>query len=476
MITPLLLAAALTLDPDCSTALARLESKVVANYAGYRLEVVGTRRAEYDSLQRALQPRAASAAAGECLPLLRSYVAWFDDPHLAILESANIDSAETRRRASGIRRLALTEAEVLSRLRERRNAIDPIEGIWYDGAMRLAVVPDPDAASGIFAAVVVASDSATLPVGAVRGTFTRQGDGSYAWSLHTRRLARQSGTATIHRRNMLRLSPGMWGKVAPLAPADTGWLDPVDVHRATLRAFDDVVVISVPSHDFSWKRHLDSLLRANRTVLAAAGRLIVDLRGNEGGGSQMVANLHPYLVGDSLQRDTHDVADAVMLSSPDQIAYARRAFGPDTSAFVRRLVAAMEAAPGALVPIDDPSTPSPPARRIVPVYGPRRVAVLVDRGTVSASEVTVLLAKRGGRAVVYGEHTAGALDYQSTSFARLAPDENRWLLLYPTITASATLPAGGMRGIGIAPDVAVQWDAHADAIAYITELLRSPNK
>jgi C-terminal processing protease CtpA/Prc len=275
---------------------------------------------------------------------------------------------------------------------------------------------------------------------------------------------------------MLRLSPGIWGKVAPLAPADTGWLNPVAVHRATIRAWDDVVVISIPSHDYTWKAHFDSLLNANRSALASAQRLIVDLRGNEGGGSQMVARLHPYLVGDSLRRDSGSFADVVMLSSPDQIAYARRAFGADTSAFVRRLIAALESAPGTLVPLYDASMPAPMTPPIIPIYGPRQVAVLVDGGTVSASEVTVQLAKRGGRAVVYGENTAGALDYQSTSFARLAPDESRWFLLYPTITASANLPAGGMRGVGIAPDVPVRWSTLEDPIAYIAELLRAKHE
>ena len=39
-----------------------------------------------------------------------------------------------------------------------------------------------------------------------------------------------------------------------------------------------------------------------------------------------------------------------MLSSDDQIAYARRAFGSDTTAFVRGLVERLRAGPGELVP------------------------------------------------------------------------------------------------------------------------------
>jgi C-terminal processing protease CtpA/Prc len=153
-----------------------------------------------------------------------------------------------------------------------------------------------------------------------------------------------------------------------------------------------------------------------------------------------------------------------MLSSPSQIAYARRAFGPDTSAFVRALVQRLEAAPGHLVPLED--TPSPPPFD-ASYEGKWRVAVLVDRGTVSAAEVLVLRALRSSRAVVIGEPTAGALDYQSTQIVGLGTGDRRWALGYPTITAHAELPARGMRGKGIAPNLRVDWATVPDAYAEV---------
>lgn len=106
------------------------------------------------------------------------------------------------------------------------------------------------------------------------------------------------------------------------------------------------------------------------------------------------------------------------------------------------------------------------------IAGPRRVGVLTDRGTVSAAEVLVIRALQSERARVFGQPTAGALDYQSISIVRLSPAERRWYLGYPTITARASLPSGGMRGKGIAPDVVVDWSTIADPIAYVDRLLR----
>jgi C-terminal processing protease CtpA/Prc len=99
--------------------------------------------------------------------------------------------------------------------------------------------------------------------------------------------------------------------------------------------------------------------------------------------------------------------------------------------------------------------------------------VIVDRGTVSASEVLVLTALRSPRATVFGEPTAGALDYQSASIVSLSPRENRWYLGYGTITRSRDLPRGGMRGHGIPPQVRLDLHRIADPVDYVDRALRA---
>ncbi len=161
-----------------------------------------------------------------------------------------------------------------------------------------------------------------------------------------------------------------------------------------------------------------------------------------------------------------------MLSSADQIAYTQRAFGADTTRFVRSLVERLQASPGALVPLQPPDGPPQPTPGVPVVRGPARVGVLIDGGTVSAGEVTVLQALRSERATVFGRPTAGALDYQSVNIVSIAADEKRWYLGYPTITATARLPIGGMRGKGIRPDVPLDFDRMADPIAAVEARLR----
>jgi C-terminal processing protease CtpA/Prc len=116
----------------------------------------------------------------------------------------------------------------------------------------------------------------------------------------------------------------------------------------------------------------------------------------------------------------------------------------------------------------------PPDQPDSVIDGPARVGILIDRGTVSASEVMVQRARRSARVTVFGQNTAGALDYENVSIVPFRKGERRWYLGYPTITASAALPAGGMRGKGILPDVRLDRVADRDALAWVDRALRSP--
>jgi hypothetical protein len=449
--------------PTCRRTLDSLDARLRQNYAGFLLEVRGERRAAYNAMVASAGTRADATGLTECYPVLAGYIAWYNDPHLFVFQSQSTDSATARQRAEGLPRVPVSDAAVRTALDGSTGKRDPIEGIWYDGPLRIAVVPDPEGQDGDFLGVVLRSDTSAWPAGAVRARFRRESEGVYATRLLTRGFAEMTLVARIHKRVMLRLSPGIWGRAFPLAAPDTGLIDTVDVHRPRVSIRRKSVLVSIPSHDPAQARLLDSLIRANAEAIASRPLLLVDLRGNEGGGSFTSRALHPYIASADRKATPYDSGEAVMLSSPAQIAYARRFTGNDTSAFVRSLVARMEASPGKLVPMEE--TPAPPPASEPSVPGNWRVIVLVDGGTVSAAEVLVLRALRSSRATIVGGPTAGALDYQSVQIVSLGTGDRRWALGYPTITAHADLPARGMRGRGIPPQVRIDWSALADVIA-----------
>ena len=459
----------------CATDLSLLERKMHLDYAGYTLELRGQRLRDFAAMKAAAQLRADGARGEACYVVLRDFVDWFDDPHLFLYERPAIDSAETARRAAIVERRPVSESEARRYFRSRGTRLDPIEGIWYDRGLRVAIVPDSARLPNGYVAVILAGDSVTWPVGAVRAHITRRSTNAYDVALSTASYALVHRRGAIYRHVLLRLAPGIWGKEFPVAPPDSGTVDPVDPHRPVLYRRNGTMVFAIPSHD-GFRAVVDSLVNANHEALAHADRMIVDLRGNEGGGSGMTESLEPFISLVNERPNPFPTDAAFMLSSDDQIAFARRGFGAETTAFVRSLVERMRTHPGELVPLDDPETPKrPPAPRDwVVASGPRAVGVLIDRGTVSASEVLVLTALRSPRATVFGEPTAGALDYQTASIASISPREKRWYLGYGTITRSRELPRGGMRGRGIPPQVPLDLSKLADPVGYVDRALMKP--
>ena len=459
-------------EPSCATDLALLERKLHLDYAGYTLELRGDRLRAFTAMKAAAQTRADTATGEVCYAVLRDFVEWFDDPHLFLYENTDLDSAETTRRAAAAERSTITEESARAYLRRHVATLDPIEGIWYDRGLRFAVVPDSGHGPSAFVAVLLTNDSSVWQPGAVRARIVRRGENAYDVRLSLRNYAIVHRRAEVYRHVLLRLSPGIWGKEFPVPSPDSGTLDPLDPHRPVLYRRNGSLVFAIPSHD-GFRGVVDSLVSANQEALRHADRMIIDLRGNEGGGSAMTEALEPFISLREERPNPFPSNGALMWSSDDQIAYARRSFGAETTAFVRSLVDRLKAHPGELVPLRDPSSPAPvqQSRDWVVTSGPRAVAVLIDRGTVSASEVLVLTALQSPRATVFGEPTAGALDYQSASIVSLSPQEKRWYLGYGTITRSRDLPRGGMRGHGIPPQVKIDLKHVADPVAYVDRAL-----
>jgi hypothetical protein len=474
--------------PACSELLENIVAKTQADYAGYVLEVKGPRRRPYDSTLAALRLRSAAAPDDSCYFVLNAYTASFHDPHVFVFQSTFLDTAEIAKRAamSGyLRHVALTEDSARRYLARTAKRLDPIEGIWKSGALRVAVVPAPRGGAGEFVAVVLTPDTVTWRAGDVRATFTRRADKRYDGTLWQADLARRFTDAAIYKHTLLRFDPGMWAKEYPVAAADSGLVSLEQPQFATLTWRGKTAVLSIPSNDPTYREALFTIVTKNHDAIMAAPRLIIDIRGNEGGSSWVTDTVLPLLMS-TTKRPAHvPPDDPQMLSSPDNIKYVQQRpenISGDSLSIVR-VLARLEGSPGSLVPLSDEldrqrdSTDSlnrleRDTLRTDPVdIGPPRVAVLIDGGTVSAAEVFLREARRSMKVIVYGQNTAGALDYMSVSIVRIGDSGKRWYLGYPVITARPDLPHMGMRGTGIPPDVRVDWSRTPDAIGWVDAAL-----
>jgi len=461
---------------SCADDFEALVAKVRENYAGYALEVAGRRDAEHHALVERVRDRAETAgSAEECIYALREYTAWFRDPHLFIGQFPAYDSASLAAFAAAVERVPLSRADVVARL-DGVSELDPIEGIWYDETTDIAVVPDTASGPGEFLGVVVSSSTDAWWPGEVRARLSRVEDRSYRVVLRMDDRTSRYIEGELYKDDLLlRLAPFAWGRRHPIRPRQEGLLHPSDPRAPQLAVRSaDVIVLSIPSHDPKYRPALEALVEQHAAALERAPLLIVDLRGNEGGSSGTTRVLEPYYYSaEPPDRSTPEVdaeaASPVVLASPANLRAFERWkewYDPDPE-WLTKLLVELERRPGELVAFHESGgRDRPPPNRIS--ENPRRFAVLIDRGVVSAGEAFVLEVRRYDRVTVYGEPTGGSIDYQNVQMLRLADEERGFVLGYPTLAASATLPEGGHNATGILPDIEIGPDVE-DPIGFILE-------
>ncbi len=232
---------------------------------------------------------------------------------------------------------------------------------------------------------------------------------------------------------------------------------------------DETFLITIPSFALKYKPGLDALTKEHDAEIKGRPNLIIDLRGNGGGSDPAFSSLLPYLytqpfmeVGEDLlvTKENTDAWEALIkpISEDEERTPAGRLRAmmwipreeKETRAWIADRVKKMRAAPeGTFICSEADSFDTLPE-----VFSlPSRVAILMDGQCGSTTENFLLLARQSKKATLFGQPSAGVLDYANVRFFTL-PSGNCFLAI-PT-TRSRRLPKQPIDNIGIAPDVRIR--------------------
>jgi hypothetical protein len=456
----------------CAEQLTALVDKVEHDYVAFAMEVKGGKRADYDRMKARTFVDARKAKGDACLPLLRRYTYWFKDGHLFL--SDVFGTIDTTARTPNHTHLAMDEAMVRATLERRGNSLDPIEGIWSSSSgYRVGVVRDSTRA-GRFIAVMLTDTVAGWRPGDLKAEFVRSPDGTYATTIYSREHVAlhpsvympDGDGARIYRGVLLHMAPFTWAKEFPEVPGDAARLASADPRAPLLftsSADSGVIVLSMASFSFEHRKLLDSLLAANDARIRAARIFIIDVRDNEGGSGAMPDPLKTYLGKRDSTRHGGKTwrGSPQVLSSADNIKYFTQMMSQGW--IPKHLVERMTGHEGSIVPFSDPKDSSAAAKPSEPdpddtatvKPGPRHVAILADRGVVSAGPAFLLWARQYDHVTVFGENSGAMIDYQNVNVVRFGCPSAGLFLGYPTLAASEKLPADGINSTGVIPDVRI---------------------
>lgn len=240
-------------------------------------------------------------------------------------------------------------------------------------------------------------------------------------------------------------------------------LDP-NTHIKELDA--NTLLIRLPSFEWSEKKLIDSLLIAYRKRLETSENLIIDIRGNSGGTDYVYSSLLPFLYTNPIigkpdeYRSSKDNIQALEDNLKDNDLSAA------SKEFLSKLIILMKAKPNGYV---NPSGKDSFEIKLDSVYEfPKKVAILIDRNSASSAETFLLTASQSKKVKLYGENSAGIIDYGSTQFFNIPCKE---LNLVIPIARSKRLPERPIDNIGIAPNVSIGSE-EIDKVKIVHKMMR----
>lgn len=212
---------------------------------------------------------------------------------------------------------------------------------------------------------------------------------------------------------------------------------------------DSTVMIRIPSAELKYRRQIDSLIRSYSPLLTRVPYMIIDVRGNRGGGDAAFSKLKPYLYTRPVIRHLPE-----FLATPGNISLYRQLSENqevplDTREFLKGFIRKMEKAPNTFVSMTGKLTDTLEYDSVYP--NPRKIGILIDGKCGSATEEFLLFSKQSSKVIIFGkENSSGTLDFSNLRTVELP--SGFWTVTVPT-SRSSRLPQQPFDKTGISPDV-----------------------
>ena len=211
---------------------------------------------------------------------------------------------------------------------------------------------------------------------------------------------------------------------------------------------DSTIYVRIKSFGDNYASNIDSVFKANETLIKSKPYLIIDVRYNGGGSTFTYAPIIPYIYTNPIKSVGADI-----FSTPDNIISWQRMmkehsryFSEEDKIFWNDLIEKMKKNTNKFTSQGDDDV-----KTLTQVYVyPKKVGVIINDGCASTTEQFILEAKQSTKVTFFGTHSAGVLDYANVRDIDF-PCMN-YILKYAT-TRSRRLPKNGIDNVGIMPNI-----------------------
>jgi hypothetical protein len=232
----------------------------------------------------------------------------------------------------------------------------------------------------------------------------------------------------------------------PAGPAESQPAD--DPKRPSFEILSSAAaLIRAPSFDSRYEKAIAALIEQQREAIAARPQLIIDVRGNGGGSDSVYEPLADLVYSGPVKSFGLDgLASAENIVALENMVVEAKKTGEDHS-WMEERIARLREKPGQFVEIAESKT----SQRAQVYVMPQKVAVLINRRCGSSCEEFLLEARQSSKVRLFGEPSAGNLDYANLLPHPLPSGRVLWV----GMSRSHRLPEQPLDGIGVPPNVAM---------------------
>jgi len=446
---------------SCSQLLHESIEKVTTVYAGFEDKLTANVTHDYGQLVTKLEKSAAKITARrKCYEIIKEYIGWFRNGHLGISYATQSSSVLQRR-------VNLTGKTIANK---KQNSI---EGVWATagGKEQYAIIKDPSRENKFIAVTIASSDPGWEP-GMVKVEFEAfdRHLGRYPCMFYQRDFRGVQESFLLTGSRLEHYMGSAWYRNG-IVNSDENSTDTNPMRVEFKKINSDFIYLKLGSF-MQWRVNiLDSLIKANDSVIRQTKYLIIDLRGNSGGDGSTSNRMLQLIYTDSLVYPSSQIRSSpeIIRSVQQDITWMERNDPAGSYLASRRLLLEkLKEHPGELV-----STGDSTIRKLNSVYRfPEKVAILMDKGSASASEYFIFESMQSKKVTRFGTNTAGAMDYGNVHEIQLSCDEFK---VRAATSRNGWIDRFGLRidNVGFKPNVYIP--AAADWVEFVVRYWSNRN-
>jgi hypothetical protein len=385
----------------CSVLLKEAIQKVSTIYAGFDDKVTPATLPEYNNFLAALNKEASSIDnERRCFETIEKYTSWFKDHHVEAW--FGIQSS-----AASIPKVPLSEVTSVNSLKSNNE----LEGIWStaDKKEQYAIIKDKSQVNKYLAVTIKSPDSAWLP-GMVKVEFYNYDNTLklYRGMYYQNNFSGVLSGFTVNNDKIDHWFGHSWYREKKGNHLQDGKAESEET--VLFKSLNkDFVYLKLGKFNQNDVDKLDSLIRTNRAIIQSTKNLILDLRGNPGGNSSSSQEMIKLIYTNPIIYPAWKYRSSPEFISSKKALLTKLSKNDPNKRLEseQRLLQKLIKHPGQLVSGGDSAVRTVDS---VSRY-PERIALLVNKGSGSSSEFFTFESKQSKKVTLFGENTAGVMDY-----------------------------------------------------------------